>query len=287
MARARAEEMTLFNFSFVDILATTIGVIVFIMVMVLINVTDRVSADEIVEQFEEIQAQLAKHLAAVDDSAKKLAEDEAARRKHEQDVTAAKGQIQKLKKQLGYERIKKQTLLSAEQQERRKAATLKATKQGLEGRAAYLAGQIAERKKKPREEVPFRVPRERSTRKVPCHLECVQGRVYLLTFAGRLDKRNYTETAVRNVKFLTRKAQALGETIEQARRPDSRFMGMLRRARPGTHFPYFVVREDSFELFRELRAIVWKQGYDYYWQSIPKHTKLHMSVGAGSVLKTL
>ena len=286
MARARAEELTLFNFSFVDILATTIGVIVFIMVMVLINVTNRVSADEIVEQFEEIQAQIAKHLAAVDDSAKKLGEDEAARRKRNEAVTAAEGQIQKLKKQLGYERIKKQTLLAAQQQERRKAATLKATKRALEGRAAHLAEQIAQRKKKPREEVAFRVPRERRTTKQALVFECVGGRAYLV-FDGKFNTTNYNVKDQRASWIINRKAQARGELPAAARRQGSAFVKALNRANRRTHFVLFIVRPDSFEALRELRKLLWARGYDYNWQALSArvtHLVISKTGGGAKVL---
>ena len=267
MARARAEELTLFNFSFVDILATTIGVIVFIMVMVLLNVTNRVSADELIEQFKKIQAQIAKHLAAVDDSATKLGEDEAARRKHNDALRAAEGQIQKLEEQRGYERIKKQTLLAAQQQERRDAATRKATKRGLERRLPYLAEQIEQRKKKHREEVQFRVPRERRTTKQALVFECAGGRAYL-TFDGKFNTANYNVKDQRASWVISRKAQAHGEPPAAARRQGSAFMKALNRANRRAHFVLLIVRPDSFEALRELRKLLWARGYDYNWKPL-------------------
>ena len=50
--------------------------------------------------------------------------------------------------------------------------------------------------------------------------------------------------------------------------------------------PSFIVRENSFDTFRILREILWKQGYDYYWRAYKKDESLVFGTGGGGARRT-
>jgi len=260
VARVRRESVSIFNFSFVDILATTIGVLIFVMVMVLLNATGRISAEGLKAQVEHLRGQAREHQGAVKEWDKKAKEEEARRRGYQAAATTAAAAAQAADKHLKYQKRQAQKLAGEARQLGQKAAALRGTVAALKDRARRLANQN-------REEVPFRIPRQRATTKRPVYFECAGGRVYLLAFGGRLEDKNYSAKSLLDATLITRKKSAVGETIAGARGRGSSFVATLNRASKRTHFAHFIVREDSFDLFRQLRGLLWERRYEYNWQA--------------------
>jgi hypothetical protein len=262
VARARRQDVTLFNFSFVDILATTIGVLVFIMVLVLLNATGRISAEDVREQARRAQERLKKHQLAAERWDRRAAREQGYRQAYLRAARAA-GPAQE---RLADETARRRELERETRQLGQAKAALELSVATSRRRAAALAAQVSQQASQEREQVPFRIPHERPTTKESVFFECVGGRVYLMAVAGRLYERNYRATSLVDAVLLERKPDAVGETSARARRRGSLFLRELGSARRTTHFGHFIVREDSFALFRRLRGLLWQRGFDYNWQ---------------------
>jgi hypothetical protein len=61
------------------------------------------------------------------------------------------------------------------------------------------------------------------------------------------------------------RADDQGETLEAIRQPSSQYATAIRTADPKKHFAYFIVRQDSFELYREARQIARDHGLAVGW----------------------
>lgn len=278
MARTRREPVSLFNFSFVDILATTIGVIIFIMVMVILNATDRISADHLKEQVDQLQEQVKERQKALQEWSRQTADDIASRKRYQQITQskadeAAKG-LRKLKERQKALEAEARTLDT-------RAETLRGEVSEMKKHASDAAADLRKRSRRKRVEVNFRVPRLRSTRKKPVVFECDRDKIYLMVFNYKLNERNYSATALWNAALIKRKSRALGETPSRAMMPRSRFRSTLRRASRNTYFINFIVRDNAFGSFRKLRDYVWKKGYDYNWRAHKATASLIAGTGGG------
>jgi hypothetical protein len=265
MRRAK-EQQELFNFSFVDILATTIGVLIFIMVMVILNSANRVTADDVkdktqqtAQENEGLKEKLGKIKNAIKDERKtggKLTKamsegiasfaviDRNVQEKQKEKLTGQKKDIEK--------RIKE-----------------------LEGVAAAKQGELdavradtARPKVPPREPIVFRVPEERETDKEPIAFECDGDNVYIMVSQGNFNKRNYTANNFGPLLMITRNENAIGESFKQASRADSEFRKTLDSCDKNKHYALFIVRQNGFSLFRKVREILWAQGWESTWEAM-------------------
>jgi len=288
MARLRREGTTLFSFSFVDILATTIGVVIFIMVMALLNISDAISSDEIEDRVAEMEKAVEESRATAEEWRKKARvarkeqeEYEAAARAADQEIAALRAARANARRA----RERRRGLLNRIEELKRRATTLAEEIKGIREQAGRLA-RVVEEGAKRRTEVAYRVPRARRTTKKPVLFECVGGRVYLMAFEQRLYEGNYRFSRIligrgAYASVVTRRASARGESLARALSGSSRFMRTFRRTNPRTHFVDFVVRDDSFELFRGLRDAVVRKGYRYNWTPLKKDTKIVAGPGGG------
>jgi hypothetical protein len=73
-----------------------------------------------------------------------------------------------------------------------------------------------------------------------------------------------------------------GEPLDDLRLPTSRYGAIIRSLDPQKHFVYFIVRQDSFEVFREARALARDQGLAVGWNPILLDEELRF--GEGGVL---
>ena len=275
--RLRPQEPEIFSFSFVDILATTIGVLVFIMVLALLNVARRVSPDQLRAAAEQHEQDAAKRSTEAEQWREKTREilplvsryESAHRREQipaEEDLARLREEGRELREQNGRLAARHQRL----RQETESAGyELSRLLRVLEGRRVWVR-------------VPFRVPEERETRKKPVAFECDGQRVYFMGQGGKLASANYSRRGVPGFSFLERTKKARGETHAEAGKVGSRFLQILSRMDPRMHFALFMVREDSFELFRSLRRQAWERGCDTNWQPLTKREKILLDEGKGT-----
>lgn len=275
--RVRRQDPELFSFSFVDILATTIGVLVFIMVMALLDVARRVSP-------ERFRSQAERHTQA---AAEKQTDSERWRDRTREILPLVK-QYEEAVQERGsvpadddLARLRRDAVRLREQnarlqdQRRELERQIHGDADGMTSLAHRLAGQRTWVR------VPFRVPEERETEKRPVTFECGGGKVYFMGIAGKLNAASYTRRGMPGFTFVERTHKAHGETSEEAEGAASRFSHVLGRMNANEHYGLFLVREDSFELYRRLRQRMWKRGLDTNWKPLTKHEKILLGEGKG------
>ncbi|RLD16215.1 hypothetical protein DRI50_02445 [candidate division KSB1 bacterium] len=61
-----------------------------------------------------------------------------------------------------------------------------------------------------------------------------------------------------------------GESITQIRQLNSKYNHILKSIDPKKQFIFFIVRSDSYEIFREARKLAWEKNLDVGWTPKPK-----------------
>ena len=61
----------------------------------------------------------------------------------------------------------------------------------------------------------------------------------------------------------------IGESPEEVKQADSNFQQRLSQLDPQQHYLAFIVRPDSFSVFRQAREIAWNQGFEVGWEPYP------------------
>jgi cell division protein FtsB len=277
--RQHRKELDLFNFSFVDILATTIGALVFIMVLVLLNTAKRVQPQDWEDMAKQRRAE-AQQLQA--EAHAWQAQRENLLRLDEEhrpgQPNAREGAVIDLREL----RDKAEKLEQNNQHLRESEQALKQEVDRL--RTDIRAGEATTARARKRTEVPFRVPEERPTTKKNFVVECDGGRIYCLAFEGELVSRNYTAIGLPGCIFIKRSAGARGETDDELKQRGSAFRQKLARTGTATHYLAFLVREDSFATFRELRGTLWRAGYDVSWVLLRKDEQIVVGSGGGATV---
>ena len=70
-----------------------------------------------------------------------------------------------------------------------------------------------------------------------------------------------------------------GETWLQGNRPGSRWAGVLAQYPSESFYYFFWVRDDSFELFRNVRQSLWESNYEVGWKPMNKDSSLEICNG--------
>ncbi|MCA9124142.1 MAG: hypothetical protein H6822_30415 [Planctomycetaceae bacterium] len=81
------------------------------------------------------------------------------------------------------------------------------------------------------------------------------------------------------------KPGGVGELPDQLRSDSSEFLTELRKAVPESTVIQFIVFHDSFEAFREARAIAWEHGFDVGWFPFAAGRDLILGGGGGGSVR--
>jgi hypothetical protein len=145
----------------------------------------------------------------------------------------------------------------------------------------------------------FMVPRAISTDKTPAFFECRSNQVFFVDKDG-LDEQVTKLMASANVsksgdlselirlvaeqnvgnKFykvipsylltgvvaVEPRPEVAGVTIEELKTPNNQFLAFLRKVNPSDQYLVFLVRDDSFDVFRDARKLADRVGYDVGWE---------------------
>lgn len=278
MGRSRRNEVSIFNFSFVDIMATTIGVLLFIMVLALLNSANRFSGMPKQEALQQLAAAAGEASAQAEILREKAAAQQEIVQRYQQPVKSAEAALADAKslEQRRSDLVREEERLSKRLQE------LAAGETALKDELRELMAQAQNRETKRRGEVQFRVPEVRETDKSPVVFECDGGEVYLLAYESELNEDAYTATSLGSAALIERRGNANGETYGAACKPRAQFDRVFRRMKPGKQFASFIVRDDSYDLFRQLRQeVFWAAGYDVQWQAYAKEESIIFGIGSG------
>jgi hypothetical protein len=81
---------------------------------------------------------------------------------------------------------------------------------------------------------------------------------------------DFTKLLREGILVLVPKADNQGETAEEIKTDESRFKKALQSIDPQKEFAFFLVRPDSYEVFREARDILWKKKIEVGWEPLAK-----------------
>ncbi len=74
-----------------------------------------------------------------------------------------------------------------------------------------------------------------------------------------------------------------GETKEDLQKDDSKFIKILNNMSPNNYYLAFLVRPDSFAMFRQAREKAWSEGFDVGWEPLSSNTPLIFGAGGRSI----
>jgi hypothetical protein len=74
-----------------------------------------------------------------------------------------------------------------------------------------------------------------------------------------------------------------GDGLKTASMPDSKFRKLLNAMDPKSQYLSFLVREDSFPIFREVRQLSVERGFDVGWELMTVGETIKFGVGGAQV----
>ncbi len=113
----------------------------------------------------------------------------------------------------------------------------------------------------------FQTPMVYNTPKKSVIFECRQHQVFPVSID---QERYYLRTFAAFQEVLLPRPDVRGEGITEIRKPDSQFNQWLNKLNPKKEFVYFIVRSDSYNVFREARKLAWERKLDVGWMPKPE-----------------
>ena len=79
------------------------------------------------------------------------------------------------------------------------------------------------------------------------------------------------------------KLGVIGDGPDQLKLPDCRYRAVLSKFNEYTHFVIFLVRDDSFPVFRKVRGIAEKNRFETYWELLAPNELIKFATGGALV----
>jgi hypothetical protein len=276
-APASSKEVSIFNFAFLDIVAATIGVLLFVMALGLINSTGSIVTRGLDAELSNTVTQTQAALANSSQWANAAAALSSAITNI---LTGGSLVTTALTNALEQQLILSQQLASAQAACSNTVLTV-----------TILSNQITAAERRPVEEprrttISYRVPRLRETDKESIDFECDHGRVYLFAEKNRLNEDDYNKEIIgiasgggHIVASVTRRPAARGETYDEATRANSAFQRILARNPAQRYYVSFKVRSNSYPFYRRLRDALWSRGYEVNWRAYENDERINIGIG--------
>lgn len=254
--RARDSQIGFFHFSFLDILACTVGVLIFMIAIIVLH-TLGMSAPP------PLRKELSKLRAAVSALQKQISQKEAelAERKRRVDAISKFAWLLRSYDEKSAEKARIEAQLA--ELERRTRVLEQKIKQDRQ-LLMRLQAQTAEKPKIRQKSIRISTPVERRSSKRPVYFECDGGRVN--PFFGRYIRKYYSVTQVGQRALVARRRA--GETLAEARDSASDWAAELARLDPSKQYVAFIVRPSGFEIFLKLRSVLRRRGIDVGWEPV-------------------
>ncbi len=114
-------------------------------------------------------------------------------------------------------------------------------------------------------------PIVRKTQKNPVFLECRSNRVLLVARDSTVSE-HYEETFVGSGFAMVLREGEHGESGQAIRQPDSELRELIADLDPASEYAAFLVRPDSFEVFRAAREVLWEHRAELEigWEPLPQ-----------------
>ncbi|APF20737.1 hypothetical protein Calab_1136 [Caldithrix abyssi DSM 13497] len=113
----------------------------------------------------------------------------------------------------------------------------------------------------------FETPMVYETEKASIIFECRNNQLFPVSQNA---ETFYYRTYAAYQEVLIPVPDAQGESIAEISQPGSIFYEMLNQTDPQKQFFYFIVRSDSYDIFREARKLAWEKNIEVGWTPKPK-----------------
>ena len=111
----------------------------------------------------------------------------------------------------------------------------------------------------------IKTPYAKIAEKTPLFLECRNNRVIQVQSNIQPDDPNYYFLFLPYRTVLVPKENWGGESIEQIQQENSKFMKLANSIDQRTHYAFFFVRPDSYQIYRAAREILWQKDKEVGW----------------------
>ncbi len=253
MARSSSSsEIGFFSFSFLDILACTVGVLVFMIAIIILHTLGmsaplplRTQLSGLSFDLSKLDKELGKRKEEADEKRQaretierleKLTEDLSLRKELEDYVTEFSARLKRLEKE--------------ELQEQDE----------LESLRALVPGDFTIRKR----ELKVGTPVQKASEKRALYFECEDDKVN--PFFGRYVRKYYVTKGVGGSSIVIRRRP--GETLEQIGDKSSDWRAEIEGIDPTKEYVAFVVRPSGFDIFMQLRKMLSGKGIEVAWEPL-------------------
>lgn len=253
MARSsRSSDVGFFSFSFLDILACTVGVLVFMIAIIILHTLGMSAPLPLRTELSGLSFDLSK----LNRELQKIRDEADERRR-------ARETIERL------EQLKEDLLLRKELEEyvAEFAARLKVLERDeplerdeLKRLRALVPGDFTIRKR----EVKLTTPVQKASEKRALYFECEDGKVN--PFFGRYVRKYYVTQGVGGSSIVIRRRP--GESLEQIGEEASDWRAEIGGIDPKKEYVAFVVRPSGFDIFMQLRNMLGGKGIEVAWEPL-------------------
>jgi hypothetical protein len=125
-------------------------------------------------------------------------------------------------------------------------------------------------------------PVARSSEKAPVFFECRDNRVFPIEDNGGYSSF-YHIVPRGNGTMLLPKGKEGGKTIEALKNPQAAFQKAIVAIDPAQQYAAFIVRPDSFEIFRAIRDDLRLRGIEIGWEPLPAERPMSFGPGGRKV----
>ena len=253
MARSsRSSEVGFFSFSFLDILACTVGVLVFMIAIIVVHTLGMSVPPPLRKELSGLSLDLSKLNKELEnkrgeaDQKRRASETVERSEKLKQDLSLRK-ELEAFIAELAARRERLETEEPEEQDE-------------LKRLRALVPFDFTIKKR----EIKLVTPVQKASKKRALYFECVEDKVN--PFFGRYVRKYYVTKAVGESSVVVRRRP--GETLEQTSEKSSDWRAEIEGMDPKMEYVAFIVRPSGFDIFMQLRKLLSERGIEVAWEPL-------------------
>jgi len=245
-----------FHFSFLDILACTVGVLVFMIAVIIMHTLGMTAPAPLRTELSGLNLDVSKLNAELETLRAEAGRNQQAREAVEN--------IEKLKRRLSQQKELEQSVAKFAAQ----LDSLKLDQERHEDELIRLRALVPSDFRISRHEIELGTPVQRVSDKRALYFECENERVN--PFFGRYVRKYYVTKTVGENSIVIRRRP--GETFEETKAESSDWQAEINRIEPQKEYVAFIVRPSGFEIYLKLRRILTKKGIDEAWEPLETGT---------------
>ena len=127
-------------------------------------------------------------------------------------------------------------------------------------------------------------PLARTTEKDPVFFECVGNRIVHISGSEGYSE-NYEVTTIASGEAITLRSGHEAHSEADLRDPNSSFWRLIARMDPETEYAAFLVRPDSFEVYRTVRDALQEASIDTGWEPFEQEVRIRFTSVGGRIVK--